>query len=418
MKEFSKWISDHNPEGSGRYRMSLIGVVCYFVLLALYLCNCGWEDGWLWILLAAVISWDVGRYCLNRFLYVRGEEMFDDRQAVSRVLRFHAFDVDGYFRELRARLFAPILVILVCAALCAGTVWFDGRSRISGVIFVSLTGLAGMAMVCVAYLTKKWQVSREMQGQADRVMGTLLQICDKLFYVIEFLGITVGFVVTVIFSWIVMKAVIQPEPGSSSSLACLSFFAAKAVTQPTPGEADIVYRSYAKSYDLYFGMLGVAALAAGIVRTGRTRFRKVCFILCAACLTAGMVMICLQNGNYTEVAGESFRVCVSGQEKEYDIKEAKNFCIHWSDQIEGIQLTLTFRDGETYGVFGSEDGYNSCYEKKYPSEFDFVRDYAGRMLREGIEGTLEDRQELEEYAQDQGQNRKQAWREICTLPFS
>lgn len=227
MKEFSKWISDHNPEGSGRYRMSLIGVVCYFVLLALYLCNCGWEDGWLWILLAAVISWDVGRYCLNRFLYVRGEEMFDDRQAVSRVLRFHAFDVDGYFRELRARLFAPILVILVCAAFCAGTVWFDGRSRISGVIFVSLTGLAGMAMVCVAYLTKKWQVSREMQGQADRVMGTLLQICDKLFYVIEFLGITVGFVVTVIFSWIVMKAVIQPEPGSSSSLACLSFF-------PTP----------------------------------------------------------------------------------------------------------------------------------------------------------------------------------------
>ncbi len=396
MKELSEWILEHNPAGRGRYILSLIEMVSFFVILSLYLCNCGWNGGWLWVILAGVISWDAGRYCLNRFLYITGPELLDGQQAVSRVLRFHAFDVEEYFAKLRKRLCVPALMILACVVLCAGAVWFDGSHRVSGMIVVCLTGLVSLVMVCGAYLIKKWQINREMQRGEEDAMGVALQISSKIFSVVEVLGIIVVPILAIVFLWVVMKSVVQPSLG----------------------EADIIYRSYAESYDLLFILLGVAAFIAGIVQSGWKWFRKLIFLFCAVCIVIGGVMIYLQNGNYTEIEGGSFHVITSGQRKEYTLEEVESFCVNWSDRTEGIQLTITFRDGEVYEVLGNDTAYNHCYEKTYHSEYDFVGDYASQMLRQGTKGMLEDRQKLEKHVQGLDQRIQEDWKEILELPFS
>lgn len=396
MKELSEWILEHNPAGRGRYILSLIEVVSCFVILSLYLCNCGWEGGWLLVILDGVISWDVGRYCLNRFLYITGPELLDGQQAVSHVLRFHAFDVEEYFAELRKRLCVPALMILACVVLSAGAVWFDGSHRVSGMIVACLTGLVSLVMVCGAYLIKKWQINREMQRGEEDPMGIALQISSKIFSVVEVLGIIVVPIVAIVFLWLIMKSVVQPSLG----------------------EADIIYRSYAESYDLLFILLGIAAFIAGIVQSGWKWFRKLTFLFCAVCIVVGGVMIYLQNENYTEIEGKAFRVITSGQRKEYNLEEVESFCVNWSDRTEGIQLTITFQDGKMYEVLGNDTAFNHCYEKTYHSEYDFVGDYAGQMLQRGTEGALEDRQKLEKHVQGLNQRIQEDWKKILELPFS
>lgn len=212
MEDFSKWVLEHNPQGRRKYTLSLIGVISYFIILTLFIGDVSWQVMGVLAFLIVLASWDAGRYCMNRFLYIKNNVLFDDKQvligkvAVSSVLRYHAFDVEQYFAGLRRKLYAPLAVILICMICSAGALLSDAGNSPFRIAFLLITGMISAITVYNAYLMKKRQIIQELQKPTDGVGRTWLVVCSIIFGGIEIAGVMIGFLAAVVSLWNIVES--------------------------------------------------------------------------------------------------------------------------------------------------------------------------------------------------------------------
>lgn len=211
MEDFGKWVLEHNPQGRGEYILSLIGVMSYFTVFTLFMGDVSWQVMGLLAFLIVLASWNAGRYCMNRFLYIKdvilldGERGFSGKMMISSVLRFHAFDVEKYFAGLRKKIYVPIAVILICMMFSAGELLFEGKDCTFRIVVLLFTGMISVVMVYAAYLMKKRQIIQEMQKPTDSVGRTWLTVCSIIFAGIEIAGAMIGLLVAGVFLWTALR---------------------------------------------------------------------------------------------------------------------------------------------------------------------------------------------------------------------
>jgi hypothetical protein len=160
-------------------------------------------------------------------------------------------------------------------------------------------------------------------------------------------------------------------------------------------DKEILYRSSGFSY-LFGGLMIVWLLFAVSFLFS---FRLACGkkkILIRSILGASVVILFVANivlecNNYVEVGMDKITVATFEGRKVYSFDEIESYEIYDDD---GIQVKLSFQDGNTAELIGKTSTISDAYDELYYSEYNFVADLLPEFEACGAKGKIRDVEEL------------------------
>lgn len=389
MEYFNKWIFQHNNGDKTKYILSLIGVFCYLFLFTVLTNNTSiWAGAWIGIIVI-IASYDVGRYCVNRYIYLSGEDIVSEHKSISSVVRFHSFSLDEYFGYMRRKIIISVLWILFYSFIFLGLVILGGENVMPKSAALLIVGVISATMVYAAFFLKKRLFIRELQKGESSGLFVFLKVIGAVFRIFEVIAILAGSAVTTVLLWLLLGSAIEPQID----------------------QTQIVYRSYTNYNSIFILILAFAILAFGLSMYKLKRFRKIMFIFSGICLIFTVVLTYIQCRRYTELSGDKFCVYDFGLVKEYNLQEVKRFKVY-ADNTDELQFELIFNDGNAYKVLGSVSSCSDTHEKFFYSDYNFVAYYVGELLKQGVNGTLENGDILGENAHRLHENVERGWQDI------
>lgn len=397
MKAMLDWVKKNNPGDRSKF------IIAVVIFIAYYLCfvlmseeqNGGFFIGGCFI--AFIIAMDAGRYFINRYLKIYAEELLlGEKVELIQVIRFHPFDVEEYFEQIRRKMSLPVEIMAGYVFVLAFLAGVTEEIKMDWKRFILFLFIGGLCVVApyVTYFLKKRLFYFQLRAGKEGKLHIALSIGKALFIVPEFIvGITALVVSTLFLSAMLIGAI---EPKIDDSML-------------------ICRHSHEFMYYYIFLLLAVVGGIWVLCNGLSTKRRKV---LCAGTVISFLVAACMlvyTANTYTEVQKDKIIIYHFGVEREYQIEDIEEFRIYAEEENEQIQMELTFGDGACEKIIGTSQSCSDLYEKTYFSDYNFVADYVEKMLDAGAEGKLEDVEELEGYIKELAPEAEEGMKKIVEL---
>ncbi len=397
MKTLLDWVKKNNSGDRSKFILAMVVFAGYFACFVLM----SEERNVSFIIgggcIAFIIAMDVGRYFIDRYLKVYAEELLlGERVELVQVMRFHAFDVEEYFGQIRKKMSFPVGILAVYVFVLA---FLPGIEVGKGVDWQRVVIFWAIGIICVAapyityFLKKRWFCFQLRAGKEGKLY-LALSIGKALFVALEILfGIVVLVVSTLIFSSLMMG-----------------------IMEPKIDDSMMICR-HSQGFIYYYVFLLVAVLG-GIWLLCNGFSKKISKVFCVGTvisfLVAGYMMVYTAH-TYTEFQNDKIIIYHFGIEKEYQLEDIADFRIYAEEENEQIQMELTFRDGVRKKIIGTAQSSSELYAKTYYGDYDFIADYVEKMLDKGVEGTLEDVEELEGYIKELAPEEEEGMEKLVKL---
>lgn len=381
MKILLDWVKKNNPGDRSKYIISVVVFIAYYLCFVLMSegQNIGFVIGGSCIAFAVVM--DVGRYFIDRYLKVYAEELLGEKVELVEIMRFHPFDVEEYFGQIRRKMLLPVGILSGYVFLVAFLAGVTEELKIDWKQFALFLFIGAICIAApfVSYFLKKRLFYFQLRAGKEGKLHIALSIGKALFIVPEFIvGITALVVSTLFLSAMLIGAI---EPKIDDSML-------------------ICRHSHQFMYYYIFLLLAVIGGIWVLCNGLSTKRRKV---LCAGTVISFLVAACMlvyTAHTYTEIQNDKIIIYHFGVEKEYQMEDIAAFRIYREEENEQIQMELTFRDGACEKIIGTSQSCSDLYEKTYFSDYNFIADYVEKMLASGAKGSLEDEEALEGYVQE------------------
>ncbi len=397
MKEIAEWVKKNNPRDRSKFIVSVVVFIAYYLCFVLMSAeqNKGFLIGGSFI--AFMIAMDTGRYFIDRYLNVYEEELlFGAPVELVQVMRFHSFAVEEYFDQIqkKMKILAGILLIYTVAmALLAGVTKEITMDWDEFVVFLFLGILCAVAPYVTFFLKKRLFYFQLGVGKEGK-LHLALSIGKALFTIPEIIVGIVAVVVSTLFVSAMLIGVLEPKI-DDSMLIC----------------------RHSHEF-LFYYVFFVLAIAGGIWVLCNRISTKRSKLLCAGTVLSFLVavyMLVYTANTYTEFQNDKVIIYHFGVEKEYQIEDISKFRIYAEEESEQIQMELTFRDGVCKRMIGTSQTTSELYEKTYFSDYNFIADYVEKLLAAGVEGRLEEVEQLEEYVKELDMEGKEGMEQIVEL---
>lgn len=340
---------------------------CFFII---FLCSVfiltGYEDstafgaGDFAVILLIVLLYSVSFYRQ----YIRVTEKSADNKYLYNIVRAHAFNVKEYFLYIRKKQLVwqiAILAYIVAVGIIhkvAGTVHIDISFFAAGIAAAIIPSIVGV----IIQKDFEYRISnrcRQGFGFLKIIIGGLLWLAEIILsFVIIFI---------VIFSvWAVISDSIAKDFNNS----------------------EIIYRTYS-----FTAVLTVMMIVAGL-------FIYVCvfyfekkrvllrIIFGALTIMLGIVEAILEQNNYVDIKMDEIIVVTFDGKTAYSFDEIEGYNI--CEEDEGIQVKMTFNDGNTVKLFSGLSTSTEAYDEIYYSEYNYVADLIRKFSEYEVEGSITD----------------------------
>lgn len=315
---------------------------------------------------------------ISRYLYLDNGKvgMGGEVQSLLEIMRYHAFDVEAYFAVIRKSLwkleiFHVLFWLLRCLGFAENILTWQKAVPALVSLFVAI-----LCPYLLCWLKKKYYAyylchRREIAGSCLKVFGTIVRFLGEY---VEIAAVLVG--------------------GVLLSMLLGAFFSEIFTVSPI-GEEFIWRRSYYTIFSTFIGLvlmlLVVLWAAGGYVLVKR---KGTAVMICSVVFVLMLGLSAVETNRYIDFYDGRIVVRNLWKEKEYRQKDIARYCV--GAEEGGIQLRLFMQNGETIKVVTASFENSDLYEEKYFGDYTYIADYVKELGEQGIDGELQDLQELRE----------------------
>lgn len=367
---FAEWVQRKNKTGQNKVILAFIAFLGFDFLTALLSGN----NSLLFLLagqcIVVVTAMEVGRYQWNRYLYLNDKP-------ISEITRLHAFPVKEYFSYVNKKMAVPTVLLGIFSVLFGIFAGISGEEKIfEWKSFLIMSGFGVICAICpflVGIWKKKFFMYQSKMGTGGK-LNIAHRIGTALFLVVEALFLVCVTVVSVIFLWGLLFAVLQPPIE----------------------ETSVVFRTYEYGNSFIFILLAVLGGLWILITSGYhiKKLKRTVIVIAAVFFAAAVVMGIAEMHIYTEFAENQIIVRRLWDTKIYEMEDIESFQIY--DENDSIQMKLYFNDSQSVKMIGAAQEYNDLYDQTYYSEYNYLADYVEGLLEMEISGRIEDVEKLRE----------------------
>lgn len=382
MEKCAKWVKMNNPDIKGRLIFAYIGFVCACFLYVVM--SSAWDmklmaGGGIVVFVSAL---SLGKYSCERYSCVESAFANALKINISEVMRYHSFDVDEYYGIIKKQLRKSTVLIGICAIVMALVGGFTGEHVVFDGKRAAIFLVVGLISITAPYIAYYFEKKIFYYQMYNGNVGTVQFICSLIsgaFFLVEIIFWIVSSILTLLILWGMFGQWVAPAVD----------------------ETKIIFRNYNDEMGFLFlvaALLGELCLIANYkMKTIWQKVYNTAVGICVIVFIVGIVLTIRDSNIYTEFADDRFIVYNFGVEKDYGMEEIQSFRIYNNAVDDGIQFELTFNDGKSYKTLSSTSTNSNLYGENYYSEYNFISDYVKSLKNAGINGTLEDEEEIREY---------------------
>lgn len=325
---------------------------------------------------------------ISRYLHLDNGKIWTSNkvQKLMEIMRFHAFDVEAYFRLIKRSLWKLQIFHLVFWLLrCLYTFFIERWAWQRGIPALETLFVALLCPYLLCHLKKKYYAYYLCHRKK-----TVPDTCLTVFGVITgFLG-----------EYLEIAMIFLGGISLSFALGALL----TTVFAIAPIREEFVWRrSYFTVFSLFaflLPMLLVMIWSALIIKKKRT------IVMISA--GAFVIMLCLsaiEANRYIDFYDGRIVVQNLWESKEYQQKDIAHYRI--SAENDTIQMTLFMQDQEAIKLVTTSFENSDLYKEKYFGDYSYIADYVQELGEQGISGELQDLKELREEVKDL--NKEEQW---------
>lgn len=296
------------------------------------------------------------------------------KEELTAVLRYHGFDVRGYFKELVIR-FLPVQIFGITAVIvmrCAGIAGKDVM-----VLFIGAVVMIPVLICLLRYL----KVSYELQHEKELYYKIIEGVWTGIYGMVRLL--TVGIVMIMLAllmmalapSTVLMKGIADTDVvcfyiGGGWLTLALLISALLMGAYLTDIDRDMMAFSFVKMRKL---------ILAGSIAV---------FILTVAAYSFISINanICVRENSFTIKEGGSIR--------EYAVEDIAAYRVYGKDVLK---MEITFKDGTKTQLFRDGAESTTAWSDKYYSDFNYAAELTGKLSALGVQGSIDDKDKLQAY---------------------
>ncbi len=296
------------------------------------------------------------------------------KEELTAVLRYHGFDVRGYFKELVIR-FLPVQIFGITAVIvmrCAGIAGKDVM-----VLFIGAVVMIPVLICLLRYL----KVSYELQHEKELYYKIIEGVWTGIYGMVRLL--TVGIVM-------IMLALLMMALAPSTVLM-------KGIA-----DTDVVC-FYIGGGWLTLALL-ISALLMGAYLTDIDRdMMAFSFVKMRKLILAGSIAVFILtvvtysfisiNANIC-VRENSFTIKEGGSIREYAVEDIAAYRVYGKDVLK---MEITFKDGTKTQLFRDGAESTTAWSDKYYSDFNYAAELTGKLSALGVQGSIDDKDKLQAY---------------------
>ena len=311
------------------------------------------------------------------------------KEELTAVLRYHSFDVTGYFKELLIR-FIPVQIPGMAAVIVMGL-----TGMISKAVMVFFAG-AALLIPELIFLIRYLKAVYEMQYETTLAYKIIEGLWNGIYGLVRMFSvgivvITLAFLIMALLpSTVLMKGIADTEvvcfyAGNGWLILALIISVLLIGVYLTDIDRDMIAFSFVKIRK---------PLLAGAIAV---------FILTVAAYSyiTVNINICVRENSFTIKEGGSIR--------EYAVEDIASYRIYGKDSLK---MELTFKDGTKTQLFRDGAESTTAWSDKYYSDFNYAAELTGKLSALGIQGTIGDNDKLRAYVNGLDQPCREGYEEI------
>lgn len=334
------------------------------------------------LLICVVILYALTCYYIEPFLKVRKKGLMNQigMGDLEEVVRYHAFDVDGYFRLIQKKMlwwqmFLSLIVILWTIlsfqAPLAETNWLE---KVLAFAYIWL-------VPWVTLLIRKKIFNLKCKNRNHKLGGLIV------YYVLHGVLLGGGIIVSMLLTLMGLFIFIAVMPRMIGGAF-------------VPDQSKLYFIAWHNSLFLIAAIfLIVAFLILPLVFQRNQVLSGIRIGLFALLMIVLVIGGYWGKQNYNMISeddnGKVISVVQRGQKKDYRYEEVTDFTVYAT--TDAMQMELTFYDGETMKVFGDNCENSDYYADLFYSDYNFAAYLIRQFLDAGATGKLIDQDKLEAF---------------------
>lgn len=382
IKEFANVMQKYNEKDK---RWSII---CFISFIFIGIFGADKNDMVGRIICQSIMIIAFSMHYLKRYLSVVYYLDFDlgdtDNAYLYNIAKTQAFQLKKYFEFLRKRLIIwEVVIFVISSVMC-----ICNKDYI-GILFAVIMGLIPL-IVC---LFSEKQFKKKICSRNEY----LIKIRHVVFRIITTLSEVLIAFFSIILGYFLVYATI-------SNMLFGGF-----------DENIVIYRSFVngKSYGvmIFFLILAIIFWMYPIKKNAKVKR----IILVSILIVSAIANIVIGNKVYTEIYEDKIIVSNHEKKKEYSLTEIKSFKVY--EKEESFQIKVTFKDGCSEMLFGSESTYTEAFIEKYDCIYIFMEKMIPIYIENGAKGEIdmEDIENLRDYISGENKQSREAFENIVEM---
>ncbi|MCR4938169.1 MAG: hypothetical protein K5987_08450 [Lachnospiraceae bacterium] len=296
------------------------------------------------------------------------------KEELTAILRYHGFDVTGYYKELALR-FIPLQLFgltALTAGVCTGIIGKDVM-----VVFIAAVVMIPEMVFLIRYLKTAYELQHEIALYYKFIEGLWNGIYSLIrLFTVGIVMIMLDIVLMALApSAVLMKGIADTEAvcfyvGGGWLIMALIISVLLMGVYLTDIDRDMMAFSFIKMRKL---------ILAGSIAV---------FILTVAAYSFISINsnICVRENSFTIKEGGSIR--------EYAVEDIADYRVYGKDTLK---LEIIFKDGTKTQLFRDGAESTTAWSDKYYSDFNYAAELTGKLSVLGVQGSIDDKDKLQAY---------------------
>ena len=296
------------------------------------------------------------------------------KEELTAILRYHGFDVTGYYKELMMR-FIPVQLFGMTALTAGGCAGIIGKHVM--VLFLAAVVIIPEIVFLIRYLKTAYELQHEKALYYKLIEGLLNGIYSLIrLFTVGIVMIMLDIVLMALApSNVLMKGISDTEVvcfyiGGGWLIMVLIISVLLMGVYLTDIDRDMIAFSFVKMRK---------QILAGSIAV---------FILTVAAYSFISINanICARENSFTIKEGGSIR--------EYAVEDVAAYRVYGEDTLK---MDITFKDGTKTQLFRDGAESTTAWSDKYYSDFNYAAELTGKLSALGVQGSIDDKDKLQAY---------------------
>ena len=296
------------------------------------------------------------------------------KEELTAVLRYHGFDVRGYFKELVIR-FLPVQIFGITAVIVMGCAGIAGKDVM--VLFIGAVVMIPVLICLLRYL----EVSYELQHEKALYYKIIEGVWTGIYGMVRLLTVGIVMIMLALLMMALAPSNVLMKGISDTEVVC--FYIGGGWLTLALLISVLLMGVYLTDIDREMMVFSFVKMRKVILTGSVTVFIITVAAYFFICVNAN---ICVRENGFTIKEGGSIR--------EYAVEDIAAYRVYGKDVLK---MEITFKDGTKTQLFRDGAESTTAWSDKYYSDFNYAAELTGKLSALGVQGSIDDKDKLQAY---------------------